>query len=74
MKNEPKKIWLNIGHDIDKEECDELDFNDTDEVTWSCHEIYENDINYVNMSLIVEFIRANPKATAGQIIQFIETE
>src|SRR5690606_22429946 len=60
MKNQPEKIYLNIGsdnmcfdHDTDN------DFNDLIEVTWSEDKIHESDLCYV---MEPQWIKINSEA------------
>ena len=45
MKNIPKKIYLQLGFDVD--EWPSLDFNKCSEVTWCEDRQHESDIEYV---------------------------
>jgi len=45
MKNIPKKIFLQIGEDVDKK--DNIDFNELAGVTWCVEKINKTDLEYV---------------------------
>lgn len=45
MKNQPKKIFLQIGHYNENE-----DFEELGEVTWASEPIHNNDLSYISLS------------------------
>lgn len=67
MKNEPKVIYLNTGkqdHDIDFKSCQG--------VTWHDKKLFGSDIKFIHHGELVEFLKANPKSTAEQILKHLE--
>lgn len=53
MKNLPDKIYLNLG-DLTEEECNELDFKDLSEVTWSEDDVQGRNVEYVREDAFIE--------------------
>lgn len=51
MENKPKRIFLNLGveNEVDN-------FNDCSGVTWSEHQIYDRDIEYISKKEFYELI------------------
>jgi hypothetical protein len=54
MKNEPEKIYLQVG-DIDVP--DKFEFVDFDDVTWCTSRQFESDIEYIHSDKVSSMIR-----------------
>lgn len=59
MHNIPKKIFLNIGEEVDVK--DDIDFNELAGVSWSSHRIHKTDIEYVKKNKLTKTIVKNGK-------------
>ena len=45
MRNEPQRIYLQVGEDVDKD----TDFDELGDVTWCAENIYKTDLHYINV-------------------------
>ena len=56
MKNEPKKVYLQIGDIWDGTDPELDEFRELVEVTWCADRIWKNDLEYVSVKLILEWM------------------
>lgn len=56
MKNEPKKVYLQIGDVWDGTDPELDDFKELAEVTWCADRIWPNDLEYVSVNTIREWM------------------
>lgn len=55
MKNQPNKVYLQLGLEDNGETCD--DFNELNEISWCADKIYEDDLEYVSITFLRELIK-----------------
>ena len=53
MKNEPKKIYIQIGEETDRRE----DFQNLQDLTFCKDRIYHNDIAYLNQTEVIKLAK-----------------
>lgn len=67
MKNQPDKIYLQLGLEDNGETCE--DFNELHDISWCSDKVYSDDLEYISVDFIlrrikeleIQLINTNPK-------------
>ena len=67
MDNFPKRIFLNVGFEIEDVHGTKVSYTDLSDVTWSSDRIYGADEEYINKTIAVKFLNRRKKHVDEEI-------